>query len=247
MKFIIGKKVEMTQVWQNDQVVAVTKIQAGPCTVVQLKNKKNDGYEAVQISYGEQKEKRMKKPQLGHLKKANVKARHLREFRSDVGSLKVGDKIDVSTFVAGDIIKVVANSKGKGFQGVVRRHGFSGQDATHGNKDQLRMPGSIGAGGPQHVFKGKKMAGRMGGGKTTTQNLKIVDIDKDNNILLIKGAIPGGRNGLVLISCAGELKIAEPQIIEDVKVIDAVEIIPEEVIPEVEVTEAEVVKEKIEP
>ena len=219
MKFIIGKKIDMTQVWQNDQVIAVTRVQAGPCTIVQLKNKDNDGYEAVQLSYGEQKEKKIKKPQLGHLKKANVKAKYLREFRNTINSLNVGDKIDVSTFVIGDKIKVKATSKGKGFQGVVRRHGFSGQKKTHGHKDQLRMPGSIGATGPQHVFKGLRMAGRMGGGQVTTQNLEVIDIDKDKNILLIKGAISGARNGLVLIIGNGELKVAEqPKVEEQPKV-----------------------------
>ncbi len=202
----------MTQIWQGDQVIAVTKVQAGPCAIVQLKNKNSDGYEAVQISYGEQKEKRIKKPQLGHIKKAGVKAMYLREFRSSIDGLKIGDKIDVSAFSTGDVIKVTAISKGKGFQGVVKRHGFSGQKKTHGNKDQLRMPGSIGASGVQHVFKGVRMAGRMGGARITTQNLKIVDIDKDNNILLIKGAIPGGINGLILISSIGELKVAEQPI-----------------------------------
>jgi len=238
MKFIIGKKINMTQIWQGDKVVAVTKVQAGPCTIVQLKNKDNDGYEAVQLGYGEQKEKRIKKPQLGHLKKAGVKgvkARHLKEFRSGIDGLKIGDKIDVNAFAVGDIIKVTAFSKGKGFQGVVKRHGFSGQKKTHGNKDQLRMPGSIGASGPQHVFKGVRMPGRMGNAQVTTQNLKIIEVDKDNNILLIKGAIPGGRNGLVLITSPGELKVVEQPVVEEIKQVIEAEAINEKKVENVKI------------
>jgi len=214
MKFIIGKKIEMTQIWRGEKVFAVTKVQAGPCPVVQLKTDSQDGYSAVQLGYGERKEKNIKKSQVGHLKKAGIiskdgknNLKYLSEFRGEVKDLKVGDMVDVSTFAVGDKIKVTALAKGKGFQGVVKRHGFSGQDKTHGNKDQLRMPGSIGATGPQHVFKGVRMPGRMGGQQVTVQNLEIIDIDKDNNILLIKGAVPGGRNSLVLIKGEGELII----------------------------------------
>jgi len=231
MKFIVGKKLDMSQVWQGDKVEAVTIVQADPCMVVQVKNKEKDGYEAVQIGFGEKKEKNIKKPQKGHIKKAikqeNPKAgqaryragkkinfRYLREFRlyknDNKGKIDVkqGDVIDVSTFKAGDKIKVTGVSKGKGFQGVVKRHGFHGQSKTHGTKDQLRMSGSIGATGPAHVFKGQKMSGRMGGDRVTVVNLEIMDIDKENNMLLIKGAVPGARNGLVLISGEGELKVA---------------------------------------
>jgi large subunit ribosomal protein L3 len=219
MKFIVGKKLDMTQVWKGDEAIAVTRVQAGPCVVTQVKDEKKDGYRAVQIGYGEKKEKNIAKPQLGHLKKAGVNSRYLREFkiaidtpngakeRQDEASLKVGDKVDVGTFEAGDNIKVTGISKGKGFQGVVKRHGFHGQDASHGTKDQLRMPGSIGATGPAHVFKGVRMPGRMGGDRVSLSNLEIVEVDKENNILLIKGAVPGARNGLVLISGEGELKI----------------------------------------
>lgn len=218
MKFIIGKKIEMTQVWQGENVLAVTKVQAGPCPIVQLKDITNDGYGAVQLGFGQRKEKNIKKPQLGHLKKAKISAsdaktnlRYLREFRDEVKDLKVGDVVDVSTFEVGDVVKVTGTSKGKGFQGDVRRHHFHGHNESHGTKDQVRTSGSIGAGGPQHVFKGLRMPGRMGNAQVTTSNLKIVEVDKTNNILYISGAVPGARNGLVLISGDGELKIAQPE------------------------------------
>jgi len=219
MKFIIGKKIEMTQVWQGEKVIAVTKVQAGPCPVVQVKTADSkDGYSAVQLGFSERKEKNVKKPQIGHLKKAGVTAktgktlRYLREFRDEIKDLKVGDKVDVSTFEVGDIIKVTGTSKGKGFQGGVRRHGWHGHNETHGTKDQVRTSGSIGAGGPQHVFKGLRMPGRMGNARSTTGELKIVQIDKENNILYISGALPGARNGLVLVYGDGELKIAQPTV-----------------------------------
>ena len=234
MKFIIGKKLDMTQVWQCDKFVAVTRIQAGPCIVAQVKTDERDGYSAVQVGYGERREKNIAKPQLGHLKKTlehentetqkhkntKIHLRYLREFRLSrrAGSqgegenkmdLKIGEVINVSTFEVGDKIQVTSTSKGKGFQGVVKRHGFHGQDKTHGNKDQLRMPGSIGATGPAHVFKGQKMPGRMGGDRVTVKGLEIVEVDQENDVLLIKGAVPGARNGLVLIQGEGELKITQ--------------------------------------
>ena len=215
MKFIIGTKIEMTQVWRGDKAIAVTKVQANPCTVTQVKTTDKDGYQAVQLGFGEKKKKNMKKPQAGHLKGLGD-IRYMREFRTEEGELKKGDKIDVNTFVAGDIVRVTSTSKGKGFQGVVKRHGFKGSKMTHGNKDQGRMPGSIGATGPAHVFKGTRMGGRMGGDQVTTTNLEIIEVDKDNNILLVKGAVPGGRNGLVLIKGEGELKIME-EVKESVK------------------------------
>lgn len=210
MKFIIGKKIEMTQVWQGDKVVAVTRVQAGPCVVTQVKNLEKDGYQAVQLGYGKRKEKNINKPQKGHTKGLGSFAT-MREFRTAGGELKTGDVINVDTFTAGDNIQVTGISKGKGFQGVVKRHGFSGSKKTHGNKDQLRMPGSAGATGPAHVFKGMRMGGRMGGDQVTVKNLEIVDIDKENNILLIKGAVPGARNGLILVSGAGDIVIAEEE------------------------------------
>lgn len=222
MKFIIGKKIGMTQVWQNDQAIGVTKVQAGPCVVTQVKNIKTDGYDAVQIGFGEKKEKRMKKPQKGHLKElGNI--RHLKEFKIDGISLNTGDKIDVTTFEAGDMIDVVGVSKGRGFQGVVRRHGFHGHPTTHGTKDAVRMPGSIGATGPAHVFKGMRMAGHMGDAQITTKNLEIIQVDEENNVLYIKGSVPGASNGLVLIKGKGELKIKQANAKEE-----ATEIIEEE-------------------
>lgn len=216
MKFIVGKKLDMTQVWKGDLVIPVTRVQTGICTVAQVKSKEKDGYSAVQIGFGERKEKNIKKPQKGHMKKSGVMSEFLREFRVEhtntgeqSSNLKVGDKIDVSTFVAGDVVKITSVSKGKGFQGVVKRHHFHGQDKTHGNKDQLRMPGSSGATGPAHVFKGMRMPGRMGGDRVTVANLEIVEVDKNNNLLFIKGAVPGARNGLVLITGSGELKLSE--------------------------------------
>ena len=212
MKFIIGKKLDMTQVWQDDKAVAVTSVQAGPCAIVQVKTDEKDGYSSVQVGYGKRRKKNINKPQLKHMEKAGVESMFLREFRicdEAKKDLKIGDVIGVSTFEVGDKIQVTSTSKGKGFQGVVKRHGFHGQDKTHGTKDQLRMPGSIGATGPAHVFKGQKMPGRMGGDRVTVKGLEIVEVDKENNVLLVKGAVPGARNGLVLIQGEGELKITQ--------------------------------------
>ena len=200
----------MTQVWQGDVVVPVTRVQAGPCTVIQVKDEKKDGYKAVQVGYGEKKEKNIAKPQKGHTKGLG-NFRYLREFRIDDENIKKGGKIDVSMFEAGDKVKVTGVSKGKGFQGVVKKYGFKGQSKTHGTKDQLRMPGSIGATGPAKVFKGKKMPGRMGGDRTTVANLEIIKVDKEKNELLIKGAVPGARNSLVLILGDGALKVVTQQ------------------------------------
>jgi large subunit ribosomal protein L3 len=247
MKFIIGKKLDMTQVWQGEKVIAVTRVQAGPCPVVQVKTAKSkDGYAAVQLGFGARKEKNIKKPQAGHLKKSGINSKdgktnlkYLREFRDEVKDLKIGDVVDVSTFAVGDTVKVTGTSKGKGFQGGVRRHGWHGHNETHGTKDQVRTSGSIGAGGIQHVLKGMRMPGRMGNEQVTTANLKIVQVDQENNILYVSGAVPGARNGLVLISGDGELKKAQPK--AEVK---------EEVKPELEVVEiaaevkAEAVSEK---
>lgn len=208
----------MTQIWQGEKVMAVTKVQAGPCPVVQLKSLANDGYTAVQLGFDQRKEKNINKAQLGHLKKAKISAqkekknlRYYREFRDEVKDLRVGDTVDVSTFAVGDVIKVTGTSKGKGFQGSVKRHGFHGHNTTHGTKDQVRTSGAIGAGGPQHVFKNKRMPGRTGEDRVTTANLKIAEIDQANNILYISGAVPGHRGSLVMIYGDGELKVAQPK------------------------------------
>ncbi len=195
----------MTQIWQGDKVVAVTKVEAGPCVVAQIKKTTTDGYEAVQLAFGSRRQKNIKKPQQGHLHNLG-NFRYLREFRAETEDVKKGDMIKVDTFVAGDVIDVIGITKGRGFQGVVKRYGFRGTKKTHGNKDQLRMPGSIGATGPAHVFKGTRMGGRMGGKRRTIKNLEIIEVDRENNLLFIKGAVPGARNGLVLIKGKGELK-----------------------------------------
>ena len=216
MKFILGKKIEMSQMFaENGDVIPVTLIKAGPCLVAQIKNEEKDGYSAVQIGFD--KKKKLSKALKGHLKDLG-EFKWLREFRiSDQSSvisdqesgLKRGDKITVDTFKIGDKVKITGISKGKGFQGVVKRHGFHGSPASHGHKDQLRMPGSIGATEPARVFKGKKMPGQMGNEQVTVKNLEIIKIDKDKNLLYIKGAVPGARGSLVEISGEGELKISQ--------------------------------------
>lgn len=209
-KFILAEKKEMTQKFAPDgTVIPVTKVMAGPCVVTQLKNNKKEGYSAVQIGFGSKKH--LSKPLKGHLKKLD-NLRYLKEFKiteDENDKLKIGDKITAKVFVTGDIVKVTGVSKGKGFQGVVRRHGFHGSPATHGHKDQNRMPGSIGATGPAHVFKGTKMGGRMGGGQVTVTNLEIVEVDPEKNEIFIRGAVPGPRNNLLLISGVGDLVIEE--------------------------------------
>jgi large subunit ribosomal protein L3 len=198
MKFIIGKKIEMTQRFGDDgRVVPVTLIQAGPCVVTQVKDATRDGYRAVQIGFGHSKH--ITKSITGHLKDTGS-FEVLREFRVPEGdSLEYGATIQAGVFEPGDIVKVVATSKGRGFQGVVKRHGFKGSPATHGHKDQLRMPGSIGSKRQGPVAKGKRMPGRMGGERITVTNLKVVDIDAKTNQLAVRGAVPGARGSLVLI------------------------------------------------
>jgi len=225
MKFIIGKKQEMTQVWKGDDVVAVTKVIVGPCRVTQLKTEKADGYEAVQLGYGERKVKNINKPQISHLKKAGIDTtakktlQYLREFRAEdiAKGLELGDVVSADTFEAGDKIQVTGISKGRGFQGVVKRHGFHGTNEQHGNKDQSRMPGSIGATGPAHVFKGTKMGGRMGNDRVTMKILEIVEVDVENNFVYVSGGIPGARNGVILISGEGELKVTKPEVKKEVE------------------------------
>lgn len=196
MKFILGTKEKMTQIFGKDGVVQpVTIINAGPVKVTQIKNVEKDGYESVQVGYGEKKEKNINKPEKGHLKGLG-NFRYLREFNTDE-EVKVGDKIDVSVFEEGEEVIISAISKGKGFQGVVKRHNFAGGPRSHGQKHSERKPGSIGSTGPQRVFKGTRMAGRMGGDRVTVKNLKVVQVDKENNRLLIKGAVPGKRGTLV--------------------------------------------------
>lgn len=228
MKFILGKKIEMTQIWREDKLIAVTKVQVGPCTVVQVKDEKKDGYKAVQVGYGVKKEKNIKKPQIGHFKGLD-NFRYLKEFRlnKEETNLKRGDKFDVSSFEKGDKIELTGVSKGKGFQGVVKRHGFAGQIKTHGTKDQVRMPGSVGATGPAHVFKGTRMGGHMGGNRVTFKTGEIIDIDLENNILFVKGGVPGARNGLVIISASGELKVITDSPVKEESTVEKTEEIVE--------------------
>ena len=200
---LIGKKVKMTQIFNDDgHVVPVTLVEAGPCTVSQIKNENNAGYNAVQLAYGQKSKKKTNKPMSGHLSKSGVEtAKVIAEFKSIVDfDYKLGQKFDSSIFNVGEVIDVRAKSKGKGFAGTIKRHNFARQDATHGNKHTERAPGSIGqASWPSRVFKGMKMAGRKGSDNVTVQNLEIVDIDKENNLLFIKGAIPGANNAPVFL------------------------------------------------
>ena len=201
MKFMLGTKGKMTQVFDEKGVVsAATLVNAGPLTVTQIKNKEVDGYDAVQFGLGIRNQKNIKKPQQGHLKDlGNV--RTMREFRAEAGEMKRGDKMDLSVFVPGDIVEVSAISKGKGFQGVVKRHGFHGGPRTHGQKNKERAPGSIGGGGRAggRVVKGMRMGGRMGNDRVTVTNLRILQVDTENNVLVISGAIPGRPGTLVEI------------------------------------------------
>ena len=247
MKFIIGKKLNMTQVFKEDGVVVpVTRVQAGPCVVTQVKTKEKEGVDAVQVGFGTQKTFRLTNPLKGHLKdikmedNANLTARHLHDFRSD-NELKRGDVFGVDIFEVGEKVEVTGTSKGKGFQGVVKRHGFHGSPASHGHKDQLRMPGSIGATDAARVFKGTRMGGHTGDEQVTVKNLEVVEIDEKNNEILIKGALPGARNGLVYI-CTGEGKIEIK--VEEPKVEEKVETPVEEVVEESQAKEVEVKKEK---
>lgn len=197
MKFILGKKQHMMQCFADDgTVIPTTVIQAGPLVVTQVKNPDTDGYTAVQVAFDEQKVSRATKPHLGHVKEGAFK--HLREFR-DIEEIAVGDKITVSAFAKGDVVTVTGLSKGKGFQGVVKRHGFHGGPRSHGQKHSEREPGSIGGGLRNKVPKGMRMGGRTGGDRITIKNLEIIGVDKDNNQILVKGAIPGRRGTLVEI------------------------------------------------
>lgn len=200
MKFILGTKEKMSQVFdENGNVIPVTIIKAGPVKVTQIKTKEKDGYKAIQVGFGNKK--KISKPLAGHLKGLG-NFRWLKEFRVKEDKeveFKVGDEIRVDIFKEGDKVKVVGTSKGKGFQGVVKRHGFHGSDASHGTKDRLRAPGSIGATHPQHVPKGRKMAGHMGLKRVTLKNIPVIKVDPENNLIFLKGAIPGSRGSLVLI------------------------------------------------
>lgn len=202
MPGIIGKKLGMSNIFgQDGNRIPVTVIQAGPCTVVGIRTAEKDGYSALQLGFGTKKEKNYTKPVIGFFKKNNIEPKaKVKEFRfEEVSSFKVGDELKADFFTEGEVIKVRARSKGKGFQGVMRRHGFGGVGGTtHGQSDRLRAPGSIGASSfPSRVFRGQKMAGRTGNVNVTVNNLKIVKVIADKNIVLVKGAVPGPVNSLV--------------------------------------------------
>lgn len=200
MKFILGKKLESAQIFgQEGKMIPVTLVLAGPCFVTQIKDKEKDGYNAIQIGFQEKKEKKTNKPERGHLGK-NPNLRYLREFRAENPEIKLGDEIKADIFKEGDEVKVSGISKGKGFQGVVKRHGFGGGPKSHGQKHRLRAPGSIGATFPERVPKGRRMAGRMGGERVTVKNLEIIKVDVSENIIAIKGAVPGNRGTILEIS-----------------------------------------------
>ncbi len=195
---VIGKKIGMTQLFREDGETVVTAIEAGPCVVTQVKTKEKDGYNAVQLGFGEAK--RLNSPEKGHLKGIGL-FKHLREFRvGDVSGFAPGQKVDVDIFKPGDLVDVIGTAKGKGFAGVVKRHHFAGGPKTHGQSDRHRAPGSVGATTfPGRVLKGTRMAGHMGDVRVTVRNLRVVEVDPARHLLLVEGAVPGGRNGLVLI------------------------------------------------
>lgn len=208
MKGILGEKLGMTQVWdENNRVVPVTVVKAGPNVVTQVKTPEQDGYSAVQIAFGAIDPRKVNKPAAGHFAKAGVTPRrHLVELRtSDASEYTLGQELGVDTFEAGQEVDVVGTTKGKGYAGVMKRHGFAGVSASHGAHRNHRKPGSIGGcATPGRVFKGMRMAGRMGVARQTTQNLTIHAIDTENGILLIKGAVPGPKGGLVLVKTAAK-------------------------------------------
>jgi len=206
MKFILAKKLNMSQIFdEKGKVIPVTILEAGPVKIIQIRTKEKDGYAAIQIGFG--KKKNISKPLKGHLKNAG-NFRWIREFRFDkkpiessiIEGYKVGEVIKADIFAEGDKVKITGKSRGKGFQGVVKRHGFHGKDATHGVKHAHRQPGSIGATTPQHVIKGKKMAGRTGGENVTVKKVKVIKVEPEKNFLYLKGAIPGKRGTLIEIS-----------------------------------------------
>ncbi len=204
LKGLIGKKIGMTQIFdEKGAAIPVTVIEAGPCYITQVRTVENDGYQAIQLGYSEVKPKRLTGGQLGHLKRKNLNLpplRFIREFRVKDAEVSEGDKLSVDVFVVGDIVDVVGTSKGKGFQGGVKRYGFRGGPKTHGQSDRLRAPGSHGAGTtPGRVYKGARGPGHMGNDRITAQNLKVVLLDPDRNLIGVRGSVPGSRGGLVMI------------------------------------------------
>jgi large subunit ribosomal protein L3 len=202
MEFLIGKKLGMTQLFEESgRLTPVSVIQAGPCPIVQVKTPENDGYSAIQIGFGDIREKRVTKPMRGHFKKGGaLLSRVLREVRvKDASQFSVGEAVDVKVFEGAERVHVSGTSKGRGFAGTIKRHHFSRGPMSHGSQSH-RIPGSVGlCATPSRIFKGKRMPGRLGGVRTTTKNLKVVQVDAENNLLYVKGAIPGANNGFVFI------------------------------------------------
>ncbi|KIA89781.1 50S ribosomal protein L3 [Kaistella jeonii] len=204
MSGIIGKKIGMTSLFdENGKNMPCTVIQAGPCSVLQVRTIEKDGYKAAQLGFDDKSEKNVGKALIGHFKKAGStpKAKLVEFYHAFVEKLSVGDEVKVDLFAQGEFVDVTGTSKGKGFQGVVKRHNFAGvMQATHGQHNRLRAPGSIGAGSdPSRVFKGMRMAGRMGGKQVTVQNLQVLRVDQEQNLLVVKGAVPGAKNSYVII------------------------------------------------
>ncbi|MBM0203389.1 50S ribosomal protein L3 [Micromonospora sp. STR1s_5] len=210
VKGILGAKLGMTQVWENNRVVPVTVVEAGPCVISQVRSAEKDGYSAVQLAYGTIDPRKVKKPISGHYAKADVAPRrHIVELRTtDAGEYSLGQEVTVEEFPAGVTIDVTGKTKGKGYAGPMKRHGFHGLGAGHGVERKHRSPGSIGAcATPGRVFKGTRMAGRMGGVRCTVQNLTVQAVDTENNLLLVRGAIPGPKGALVLVRTAAKSKV----------------------------------------
>lgn len=208
VKGLLGEKIGMTQVWdENNRIVPVTVVKAGPCVVTQVRTPENDGYEAVQLAFGAPNLRKVTKPAQGHFDKAGVTPRrNVVELRtSDASEYTLGQELTVEVFEAGQEVDVTGTTKGKGFAGVMKRHGFHGLRASHGVQRKHRSPGSIGGcATPGRVFKGMKMAGRMGGVRVTTQNITVQAVDTDKGLLLLKGAVPGPNGGLVLVRTAAK-------------------------------------------
>ena len=198
---LLGRKLGMTQIFDEaGETVPVTVLEVGPCVVTQILTKAKNGYDAVQLGFGHKK--RLKEPERGHLKASGAQSRHLREMKiiDDADEYNVGQTLDAALFAVGEVVDVTGTSKGKGFAGVMKRHGFRGGPKTHGQSDRARAPGSIGATTtPGRVFKGQRMAGRMGAERVTVQNLKVVRVDPERNLVLVQGSVPGPNEGLLLV------------------------------------------------
>ncbi len=247
-KGILGRKLGMTQIFDAaSRAIPVTAIEAGPCRVAQIRTPERDGYSAIQLSFGEIREQKLTRPELGHLKKNGLgPARHLVELRvADATQFQVGQELNAGVFEAGEKADVIGTSKGKGFAGVMKRHNFAGGPGSHGTERKHRTPGSVGAGtSPHHIFKGQKMAGRMGGERVTMLNLDVVRVDADRNLILVRGAIPGPDGGLVIVRSAVRhpSPMPVPKASEPEPPADAVEATdaeaPVAVVPEMEASES---------